>query len=359
MLVTMLLQCLFVVVCLTSVSPERAPSPKKVQVCLDVAASKRWAPLLKEFKKQEVKKVICDMARKSVEPPALYPVAKRIAVQAFKRNRRGYASELRGLAKLLGVNLGDLILFNFIFEHPAHKYCTSIVAQDTNGTIYHGRNFDFDISDGLQSLTIDVEFKRKGKVVFSGTTFVGYVGLLTGQRPNKFSITANEKGVGSWWENLIAGLKGKLPISWLVRKTLCTTRTFQRAVEKLIKTETASAAYIVIGGVRANEGMVMTRSRLGPQDIWPLDSQNGRWFLVQTNYDHWTLPPKNDDRRTPAIRALNATGQSNIAVNTLAKVLSREPVLNAKTVYTTVMSAALPNQYKTIIRGLKAEGSLH
>lgn len=36
----------------------------------------------------------------------------------------------------------------------------------------------------------------------------------------------------------------------------------------------------------------------------------GRWYVVETNYDHWKEPLFLDDRRTPAIKCLNQTGQS-------------------------------------------------
>nr|XP_014351031.1 PREDICTED: N-acylethanolamine-hydrolyzing acid amidase-like isoform X3 [Latimeria chalumnae] len=43
------------------------------------------------------------------------------------------------------------------------------------------------------------------------------------------------------------------------------------------------------------------------------------WYRVETNYDHWTTPPPFDDRRTPAIKALNIIRQENINLDTLFK----------------------------------------
>ena len=51
-----------------------------------------------------------------------------------------------------------------------------------SGTILHVRNLDYGIPD-LQNVTVNVDFTQKGSVVYRGTTFVGYVGLLTGVRP--------------------------------------------------------------------------------------------------------------------------------------------------------------------------------
>lgn len=43
------------------------------------------------------------------------------------------------------------------------SFCTSIVAQDTNGTVYHGRNLDYP-HDTLRNMTFNAVFLRKGKV---------------------------------------------------------------------------------------------------------------------------------------------------------------------------------------------------
>nr|XP_006007654.1 PREDICTED: N-acylethanolamine-hydrolyzing acid amidase-like isoform X2 [Latimeria chalumnae] len=80
------------------------------------------------------------------------------------------------------------------------------------------------------------------------------------------------------------------------------------------------------------------------------DGDNVRWYRVETNYDHWTTPPPFDDRRTPAIKALNIIRQENINLDTLFKVLSVQHTLNNFTIYTTVMSAAYPGKYQTKIR---------
>ena len=74
-----------------------------------------------------------------------------------------------------------------------------------------------------------------------------------------------------------------------------------------------------------------------------------RWFLVETNYDHWTTPPPGDDRRDPAIKALNKLGQGGVNPSSLFQVLSIHPTLNNKTVYTTIMAAGKPDLFNTWI----------
>ena len=77
---------------------------------------------------------------------------------------------------------------------------------------------------------------------------------------------------------------------------------------------------------------------------------SGRWYVLETYYDHWAPPLADDDRRDPGIRAMNTTGRVAISGDTLFKVLSISPVLNDGTTYTNIMSAAQPDLYHAVIR---------
>uniref|UniRef100_G1M7T2 N-acylethanolamine-hydrolyzing acid amidase n=1 Tax=Ailuropoda melanoleuca TaxID=9646 RepID=G1M7T2_AILME len=262
-----------------------------------------------------------------------------------------FTDEIRGMCEVLNYSLADCLLLNLVYESTA--FCTSIVAQDSRGHIYHGRNLDYPFGNFLRKLTVDVQFLKNGQVAFTGTTFIGYVGLWTGQSPYKFTVSGDERDEGWWWENVIAALfQRHYPVSWLIRATLSESENFEAAVYKLAKTPLIADVYYIVGGTSPREGVVITRNRNGAADIWPLDPLNGAWFRVETNYDHWKPVPKKDDRRTPAIKALNATGQANLSLETLFQVLSVFPVYNNYTIYTTVMSAANPEKYTTSIRNL-------
>lgn len=255
------------------------------------------------------------------------------------------------MASHLGGNLSDVIILNFAYEISA--FCTSIVAQDINGHVYHGRNLDYP-HPVLRNLTVNVVFFKNGKVAYRGTSFAGYVGLWTGQSPNKFTVSGDQRGNEhwwNWWKNVVSAfLFRRSPVSWLVRETLEEAEDFQDAVMRLSKTPIITGVYYIVGGVRAGEGAVITRDRTGPADIWSLDPVNGGWYRVETNFDHWLPPPAMDHRREIANKALNATGQDHIDMDTLYQVLSLFPVCNGITVYTTVMSAAAPEKYNTLVR---------
>ncbi|XP_063166713.1 N-acylethanolamine-hydrolyzing acid amidase [Candoia aspera] len=332
-------------------APEPGVAPLLCNVSLDSAPELRWAPAARHFDPAFMRAVTYRIIDKAI-PKWVHAVIRPIAEEIESYVPQPYRGEIQGLSEALGINVGDGLLLNLAYEFTA--FCTSIIAEDKQGNIYHGRNMDYDFGDILRKITIDVDFIKNGQVKFKGTTFLGYVGLWTGQSPHKFSISGNERDVGYWWENAIAAFLARYtPASWLIRTVLSEAEDFDTAILMLSKTPIIADVYYIIGGVTSREGAVITRKRRGPVDIWPLDPLTGGWYRVETNYDHWRNPPPFDNRRTPAIKALNATGQENINLNSLFKVLSVEPVLNNITIYTTVMSNTAPDKYKTRIRTLE------
>uniref|UniRef100_A0A5G2R6W7 N-acylethanolamine-hydrolyzing acid amidase n=4 Tax=Sus scrofa TaxID=9823 RepID=A0A5G2R6W7_PIG len=325
-------------------------APPLFNVSLDAAPELRWLPVLRHFDKDLLRAALAQIVWDNVPEWVLTLIRKAVWELEFFLPQP-FIDEIRGMCDALDFSLGDCILLNLAYESTA--FCTSIVAQDSRGHIYHGRNLDYAFGRILRNLTVDVQFLKNGKIAYTGTTFVGYVGLWTGQSPHKFTVSGDERDKGWWWENVIAALfQRHSPISWLIRTTLSESESFEAAVYKLAKTPLIADVYYIVGGTTPREGVVITRNRRGPADIWPLDPLNGAWFRVETNYDHWKPAPKKDDRRTPAIKALNATGQANLTLETLFQVLSVFPVYNNYTIYTTVMSAASPDKYMTRIRNL-------
>lgn len=58
-------------------------------------------------------------------------------------------------------------------------------------------------------------------------------------------------------------------------KTLEEAANFQEAVMQLSKVPLIADVYYIIAGIHPGEGVVITRDRRGPADIWPLDALNG------------------------------------------------------------------------------------
>lgn len=275
-----------------------------------------------------------------------------------------FDEEIRGIADASGLPLGEVMLFNIFYE--VFTVCTSVVAEDTSGKLFHARNLDFGlflgwdvknnswmITELLRPLVVNVNFQRNNKTVFLSTSFAGYVGMLTGMKPGILTLTMNERfsidggyiGVLEW----ILGIRHGAWMSFLTRSVLENATSYEEAKTLLSKTVLLAPAYFILGGNQSGEACVITRSRQSCLDIWELDIQKGQWFVLETNYDHWKPPLPIDNRRALAMKCMNKTAQKNISFARIYDMLSTKPVLNKLTTYTAMMSIS-ESKYETYLR---------
>ena len=170
----------------------------------------------------------------SVCPKWLIPVMKSVGDDLdHYRGFRERGDEMKGYAQALGVPLGYIAFANLFYQlegiginctlrnetgpcpnssltsfdsvayvkfprstlGPA-GFCTSFVAQDPGGNIWHGRNMDWNLPTALRELYIDVEFTRGGRSMFTATTVVGYVGIFNAVKHSKFSWSMDARDCG-------------------------------------------------------------------------------------------------------------------------------------------------------------------
>lgn len=258
-----------------------------------------------------------------------------------------YLDEVRGLSAHGNISLSDLVFIQLIYEATA--FCTSIVCVNDSGVVWHARNLDYGLSVAevkyLKATALNMNFVKGGKSVYKGTSFAGLLGLPTGIKPNAFSITLNQRNKGSLAANLfsliieIFSSRQFYPNFIQIRSVLDEVQDFRTAVSQLSTQRLIAPCYLTIGGVRDNEGVVITRDQAKALDTQRLNATAGRWFLLETNYDNWVTPPPDDDRRDPGDRAMNAMTRAGISVKNLFKVLWTPPVGNNETIHSTVMSA--------------------
>jgi len=239
--------------------------------------------------------------------------------------------------------------------------CTSVIAAGPTGRIFHGRNLDWNVPPVIRSLLIDVDFQRGGKTVFTGTTALGFVGLINGMRAGadgySASINARHKG-GKLLKNFLEALlhKAMTPAQHM-RYAFEQATSFDTLVSTLSAGDLIDDIYYTVGGGAKGEGVVVARDRNDVADAWKLDVTNAtdpdNWFRLQTNYDR-TLPvPTSDDRRHPGIANMHTLGQAGAAANfdasahyaekgltNLWDVMTTWPTYNHHTDYSCVMSAA-------------------
>eukprot|EP00658_Telonema_sp_P-2_P060951 TRINITY_DN49721_c0_g1_i1.p1 TRINITY_DN49721_c0_g1~~TRINITY_DN49721_c0_g1_i1.p1 ORF type:complete len:349 (+),score=61.33 TRINITY_DN49721_c0_g1_i1:123-1169(+) len=213
---------------------------------------------------------------------------------------RDSSEELKGVAESLGVSLGKVAMLQIAYEVFAG--CTSIVVdmdQEGSSHPFHIRTMDWDLP-GLQEITIQVEFVRKGRTVFKAATWPGYVGVLTGMRPGGFSVSINyrrswEAGNHSMIRAVLTNLRkglfnGAWPVSFLVREVLDRQESYEAAVGAFESSGLMAPTYITVGGMEPGEGCVITRTRSGhgQMPVWKL-SRDGA--VVQANMDWFRDDP--------------------------------------------------------------------
>lgn len=205
-----------------------------------------------------------------------------------------YGDEIRGIAKATGIDLGLIVLFNIAYEIEGG--CTSIVAQDSNGQLLHGRNLDFGLFFGwdkvnhtwaltelLRPLLFNVRFVSQGQVVMNSTYFAGYVGLLTGYKTGGFSITVDTRFDRNLWKGLFKWLEGDYTaqfLSFTTRSVMMNAASYADALVALNDTVMVGPSYIILGGVKPGEGAVITREGALSLHLWTLDQsiQNKSFF---------------------------------------------------------------------------------
>ncbi|XP_033635772.1 N-acylethanolamine-hydrolyzing acid amidase-like [Asterias rubens] len=324
---------------------------------LDLPEEDRWQPILKHWDAELYRKYVESMLSKysSNETAALMEV---IGEEIEKYLPSPYAGEIRGIAKHFKLKVGEMVFVNIFYDVSVG--CTSIVAQDSQGSIWHGRNMDYSNSPTLRNLSVIVDFQSNGKTLYTSTTFLGQTGTFTGQRPDAFTVSFNQRNQGTLVDDIIQIFKALVNdrtvfTSFQIRDVLSRkdTVSFEPALQRLANVPQTAPNYFIIGGMQPEEGAVVTKGRLKAVDVWKLNSTEGRWFLLETNYDHWMAPPESDDRRDPGNKAMNATGSKVIDLSHLLEVLSIPLVCNRNTIYTTLMSAAHPGSFVSYYRQCK------
>ncbi|KAK3739863.1 hypothetical protein QZH41_009103, partial [Actinostola sp. cb2023] len=262
---------LFLVVVLLAISCSSSEpiQAKRFTVNLDLPPQQRWLAIAKEYKQFAP---VLEKDLKTMLSPLFYPLLEKLALFVDDHLPAPYPDEMRGFAKGFNVSLSDVILFNLMYDLTA--FCTSIVAQDKSGNIYHARNLDYRFAVDLRKLTFMVDFQSKGQTVYSGTTFAGMIGLATAQRPKGVTITLDEREKGFVIQNIIIAILNKkaIPVAFEIRNIVATDHMdFNQAITSLSKVPMYAAAYFIVGGVKSGEGAVITRDRSDVANLWKLD----------------------------------------------------------------------------------------
>lgn len=324
-------------------------------VNLDLPPEQRWGDIVKPHTEQIKTMINAYKSQYGQTVEELLDLAEKafggIGSKLLEKMPPEYAGELAGIAAATGISAIDLWVYNIMYELSGA--CTGIVAQTPSGQIVHGRNLDFGgggpLTAALRPLLFNVRFVKGGKVLFNSTSYAGYVGCLTCMKQGSFSVTVNTRfwsaspshvpvELAEW----ILGLRKNAHfLTFMTRDAMEQDLTFAEAVRRANSTELLGPAYVILGGVQAGEGAVITREPRESLHFWSLadevSTSDQRWIL-ETNYDHWDGQPRaRRDNGNACMKQIVSVGKVNFAG--LFSVLSSAPTGNAETTYTTLMSA--------------------
>jgi acid ceramidase len=267
-----------------------------------------------------------------------------------------YLSEIKGIANVTGMELGEVVLYNIFYE--VFSVCTSIVAADPQGNLIHARNLDFglfmgwnhethnwDTYEALRPLIINVKWMKGGKEVFRSNQFAGYIGVYNGLKKDKFTVTMNERfnlnggfiGIFEW----LFGLNHAKFSTFLVREVMEQADSYENALVMLMANEVVAPCYYIVGGTKAPQGAIVTRGRDSVVSVVTMNqTTDDGWYVLQTNYDPGMAPLFLDDRRTPGKACMNNLTSKGVSFEGVYQVLDSVTNKNKLTEYTVLMNVA-------------------
>ncbi|CAF0844433.1 unnamed protein product [Adineta steineri] len=324
--------------------PSDVSVPPRFIVNLDLSPALRWQHILRLYIDQfrEVEKKIDSMITDIIGQfagPMLEKILSTIMSGITRLGLVYYGQELKGFSEITGIPLGKLVLIQFVYE--CFACCTSIVCKDEQNNIpIHIRTMDWEL-DFLKPLTIDVDFQKNGQTIFKATTWVGYVGILTGMRTQDgYSVSVNFRHTGgSLGTNLKTALTAGWPIGFLVREVLESTHTYDIAVEQLAQSSIIAPCYFTICGTSQCRtfGTLLTRKQASEEKRWTVSDHGS---IVQTNIDHWSSDNNEDILYSIKRRSLSRNvldEMKPINEYELWKLISEYPICNKITIYGTFM----------------------
>lgn len=328
------------------------------EVNLDLAPKDRWTGIVAAKAPQiaNLLEVITRLVPDKYLQPLLTKCNAGAPEEFLNRFPAGYGDEIQSIADVTKIPVCEIIFYNLAYEILGG--CTSIIAQDPSGYMYHARTLDFglgpfngtegqwQLTDALRPLIFNANFTKGGKTVFYGTHYAGYIGFTTAVKPG-YSLTVDTRFDDTYSHFLIEWLENKTDtanfLTFLTRQAFETQDTFADTLAFISSHDMVGPSYTILAGANPGEGAVITNgpNRTVPVDIWHLSQglpkNKTPYYLLQTNYDHWVEPPFFDNRQAPAMDCMNKLGQAGMTKENIYNVLHAHPNRNKLTTYITLI----------------------
>jgi|GEM_PF-873428 len=270
--------------------------------------------------------------------------ARRLFSHWYKICGGPYTQELNAWADALGVSLGTVTMLNCSYElsqlrlgNPVSKLlgCTTGVRWLEGVGIVHARTLDWPLNS-LGNATRLFRF-RCGQREFISVGIIGYLGVLSGMLPGRYSATIN-------WAPPSSFPSFNFGPAFVLRQTLEKCDSYDEAVEHLTHTPLSASVFYTVAGVEPGQGCVIERTR-SKAVVHPL----GQGVVTHANHhvaEHFsrsnqdlcaieTSPGEsayqNSCRRAATLEKAISDFQLSRGLEDLEAALSLEPILNENT----------------------------
>jgi len=165
-----------------------------------------------------------------------------------------YLKEIEGLAAISDFSEDEILLANLYYDLLKFYFGCTAFATYSEGQMFHARNLDWHTENNILSeYSMIFDFQKGGKSCFKTIGWPGFIGALSGIKPNAFALTLN--AVSSTDMPQLAS-----PVTFVLRDTLTHAQTFDDAINMLESAALMSDSLILLSGVQEEEKVVIERT---------------------------------------------------------------------------------------------------
>jgi hypothetical protein len=244
----------------------------------------RWQQIIDKDRgvmRQLAEETLREMAKPTWIHYALYAL--------YTCSRRPFLRESNALAEAINSPVVDkktLALLQLAYTLSHLSGCTAAVYHHPDFGMLHIRCLDWEMSvKEIAAATRIFEFRKGNKIVFKVVGIAGMVGVLTGVKPGKFSVTINWASSKDAWVPW-----PKREPTFRLRDVLEQCETYEGAVNALSRAEFSTPVFFTICGSEPGQACVIEVAHKGlfNQQVNKREFSFAERFLVQTNhYDEY------------------------------------------------------------------------
>lgn len=336
------------------------PTPT-YDIDLDLPPEERWLPMINDYKEplKNIYKKMDTMLNQRLG------VAGKLGRWLIEKSINIYGEsplyykEIKSIANELNIPVNHMILLQLCYE--CFSACTSIIIDQPNLPYpLHFRTMDWD-DIFLKDITVNLRFMKNKKFIFEATSWVGYMGILTGVKHNVCSVSINYRrnNLPQFWKNVWNTLSYRFPVGYLVREALTHCNNYKNVLNVLETTDIIAPCYIITTGPESGSGNIIVRDRKS-FETHKMDSTKN--YLAQTNIDPDDININHDimfslARKSVAeaschsfIELLKTSTNSVIEPIKIIEQFMYYPVSNPHNIYVNLMSPSGPEK-NTYING--------